>query len=96
MAGWFEWQGDTLWLRLRLQPRARQTAFVGPVDDVLKVQIKAPPVEGKANAELISFLAKAFGVTKKAVTIERGEKSKAKRVSIQNPSKSPEGLQMLQ
>lgn len=92
MSNWFEWQGETLWLRLRLQPRARQTAFVGPVEDTFKIQVKAPPVEGKANAELITFLAKAFGVTKKAITIASGEKSKAKRVSIQSPSKIPEAL----
>lgn len=58
------------------------------------MEVKAPPIEGKANAELISFLAKAFGVPKKAVVLESGEKSKTKRVSIQNPVRVPDALQI--
>lgn len=65
-----------------------------PLEESFKIQVKAPPIEGKANAELISFLAKAFGVPKKAVTIESGDKSRAKRVSIQNPARIPEALQI--
>lgn len=95
VAAWYEWRGDDLWLRLRLQPKARRTAFVGPLEDVFKLEVKAPPLEGKANAELVAFLAKAFGVTKKAVVIESGEKARVKRVKIQSPNRLPEELQIV-
>jgi uncharacterized protein (TIGR00251 family) len=94
-AAWYEWRGDDLWLHLRLQPKARRTAFVGPLDDVLKLEVKAPPLEGKANAELVAFLAKSFGVTKKAVVIESGARARTKRVKIQSPNKLPEELQIV-
>lgn len=94
MSDWFGWQGDRLWLRLRLQPGARQNAFVGPLEDAFKIQIKAPPIEGRANSELIAFLAKAFGVTKQGVVIQGGEKSRVKLVKIQSPARFPKELEL--
>ena len=53
---WYRWQGETLRLALRVQPRAREDAFGEPLGDELRVRIKAPPVEGKANARLVACL----------------------------------------
>ncbi|MFX8008231.1 DUF167 domain-containing protein [Acinetobacter baumannii] len=45
--------------------------------------MKAPPVDGKANAELIALVAKHFGVAKSAVDIDSGGGSRFKRVRIE-------------
>lgn len=49
------------------------------------VQISAPPKEGEANEELVSYLSTLLGVKKSAVTLERGTKSRQKTVSIEAP-----------
>ena len=57
--------------------------------DALKIRLGAPAVDGKANAELIRFLADAFGVPQRNVQIMRGEKARAKVVRIFAPAKRP-------
>jgi uncharacterized protein (TIGR00251 family) len=55
----------------------------------LKVRLAAPPLDGKANAELIRFLADAFGVPQRNVLLLRGETSRAKTVRVTSPRKMP-------
>lgn len=50
--------------------------------DYYKVRITSQPVEGKANKELIEYLAEVFGVKKSDIKIIKGEKSKKKTISI--------------
>lgn len=50
--------------------------------EALKIRLAAPPVEGNANEALIAFIAQAFGVAKRDVTIVGGEKSREKRVEV--------------
>lgn len=65
-----------------VQPRCPREG-VGPVmGDRLKVSVNAPPVEGKANEAVQKVLAAAFGVSRSAVTILRGETGKRKTVHI--------------
>jgi len=95
MAGWYTWQGDTLHLTLRVQPRASCDEIVGPHgEESLKVRITAPPVDGKANQHLIKFLAKAFGVPKGQVTLLKGDSGRNKRFAIVAPKKLPEATQI--
>lgn len=49
---------------------------------VLKVRVRARPIEGEANAALLILLAKALGVAKSAVVLERGGHSRTKVVSV--------------
>ncbi|MFP4182507.1 MAG: DUF167 family protein, partial [Thiohalospira sp.] len=77
-----ERDGDDLLLTLRVQPRAKNDAIVGPHGDAIRVRITAPPVEGKANDHLIRFLAKRFGVHRRDVTLVSGETGRDKRVRI--------------
>jgi hypothetical protein len=93
-AGWYRWQGDTLVLSVRVQPKASSDELVGPCDDgqggeSLKIRITAPPVDGKANAHLIKFLAKSFGVAKSKVQVAAGETGRNKRIHIVTPVKLP-------
>lgn len=87
---WFRWDGDDLILECHLQPAARSDEFAGLHGDRLKIRLTAPPVEGKANAYLMAFLAKAFGVSKSQVSLISGELNRQKRVRVNAPKKLPE------
>ena len=90
MAGWYQWQGDTLLLSVRLQPRASCDEIIGPHGaESLKVRITAPPVDGKANRHLIQFLAKAFGVAKGQISLVSGATGRDKRLAIIAPARLP-------
>lgn len=85
----FRWDGDALILDCHLQPKASNDAFAGLHGERLKIRLTAPPVDGKANAHLLAFLAAAFGVAKSQVSLESGQQSRQKRVRIQAPGKLP-------
>jgi uncharacterized protein (TIGR00251 family) len=89
---WFRWIGDDLELSLRVQPRASREGFDEPVGDHCRIRVKAPPVEGQANAALCRFLARSFGVPKGAVELVSGEQSRNKRVMIRSPRRLPEPI----
>ena len=80
----------TLQLTLHVQPGASRTEVAGTHGDALKLRLAAPPVEGKANAELLRFLAEVFGVPRRNVTLLRGESSRAKVVRIARPVVRPD------
>lgn len=63
-------------------PRSSRSAIAGLHDGRVKVQLNAPPVDGEANAELISLVAKLLGVRKSDVAIVSGERGKRKRLLI--------------
>jgi uncharacterized protein (TIGR00251 family) len=77
-------------LAIHAQPGAKRTEVAGVHGDALKIRVAAPPVEGKANAELMRFLAEAFGVSQRAVTLLRGEGSRRKLVRIERPARRPD------
>ena len=70
-------------LELRLQPRGGRDQVMGERDGAVLIRISAPPVDGKANAALIAFVAKTIGVPKSAVTIIRGETSRNKVIRVE-------------
>jgi len=61
--------------------------------DRLRVRVTAPPVEGKANAHLIRFLAKEFAVSARQVNLESGAGSRNKLVRIISPRRLPLPIQ---
>jgi uncharacterized protein len=69
-------------LTLHIQPRAARTEISGRHGDAIKIRLAAPPVDGAANAELISFLADRLGVPRAAVVIRHGESGRRKTVEI--------------
>ncbi|MFB9886148.1 DUF167 family protein [Balneatrix alpica] len=85
----FSWDQQALILSCHLQAKASKDEIVGLQGDALKIRITAPPLEGRANAHLCRFLAKAFGVKQQAVLIEQGELSRHKRIRIQAPARIP-------
>ena len=77
-------------LTLHVQPGAARTEVSGTHGDALMVRLAAPPVDGKANAELLRFLAEAFGVPRRNVTLLRGELARAKVVRVACPASRPD------
>lgn len=73
---------DGVRFAVHAKPRAKKSAIVGVHGDALDVAIAAPPVDGAANDELVATLAKALGVARAAVTVVRGESSRAKLVAV--------------
>jgi uncharacterized protein (TIGR00251 family) len=76
-------------LTVRVTPNARRneihgwdSAMAPGTGRVLKVKLNVPPVEGRANRELVAFLAEVLGLPKSAVSLAHGEKSRSKVVAI--------------
>jgi uncharacterized protein (TIGR00251 family) len=75
-------------LAIRVQPGAKGNEIVGWIaeargGEVLKIRLRAPAVEGKANAALMEFLAEVLGLRPRQITLERGGKSREKVVCIE-------------
>ncbi len=77
---------DGCTFRVRVQPRGRRDEVTGLHGDALKIRLKAPPVEGKANQALQKFLAKQLNVPPSAVEILAGHTSRQKRVRVADVS----------
>lgn len=77
-------------LVLHVQPGAKRTGFAGTYGDAIRVRLAAPPVDGKANEALLRFLADAFGVPLRSVTLLHGATSRRKQVRIDAPSRRPD------
>ena len=75
-----------------VQPGASRTQLSGIHDHRIKIQLQAPPVEGKANQMLIKYLAKLCGRPKSSVTISRGSNQRRKTVCIDDIDAIPEAL----
>ena len=69
-------------LEIRLQPGGGRDQVMGERDGAVLIRIAAPPVDGKANAALIAFVAKTLGVPKGSVAIIRGETSRNKVIRV--------------
>ena len=76
-------RAEAVTLRLRVQPRASREAILGWREDVLRVAVTAPPVEGEANRAVTRLLARALGVAPSAVRVVQGERSRDKMVQVE-------------
>lgn len=77
------WKGSTtVHIQLWVQPKASKTEVVGPYKDAIKIRVASPPVEGKANEEVIRFLSKQLKVPKSQIQIIKGLSSRNKLVEI--------------
>ena len=86
---WYRWDGDDLILHLHIQPRAARDEIIGPHGDALKLRLTAPPIDGRANEHLRTYLAALCGVTRSQVTVISGESARSKRVRIAAPRRLP-------
>jgi uncharacterized protein (TIGR00251 family) len=69
-------------VRIRAAPGAKETGRIGLHGESLKVTVHAPPERGKANDELLRWLAESLGVAKKEIALKSGDTSRDKVFSI--------------
>ena len=69
-------------MNVRVQPRASKDEVVGYTDGVLRVRLRAPPVENAANEALVEFLADELGVSTRYVRIISGFGSRNKLIEV--------------
>ena len=70
-------------LKVKVKPGSREEALVEQADGTWLARVKAPPVDGKANAALIGLVAARFGVRKSQVTIKSGASGRMKLVQLE-------------
>ncbi|MGI9104426.1 MAG: DUF167 domain-containing protein [Terriglobales bacterium] len=67
---------------VKIHPRAKKNAITGVLGDALKLSLTAPPVEGRANAACIEFLAELLNLPRSSITIAAGESSRNKVIRV--------------
>ena len=90
----YEIKEDKVILNIKAQPNSSKNKIAGVYGDAIKINIKAPAVEGAANKELIKFLSKTFKVPKSEIEL-KGETSKQKKVILPLNEKIKEFLRQL-
>ena len=78
----FRTDGDKILLEIKAVPGASKTELTGIKDGRLRIRLAAAPENGKANAELISFLSGALGCPKRDLRLVSGEKSRLKVIAL--------------
>ncbi len=72
-------------LKIKVVPHSSKNEIVGPMaDGTIKIKLKAPPVDGQANQELIKFLSEEYKTPKSQIEIIKGLTGKNKTVKINN------------
>ena len=69
-------------LKVWLQPRAAKVGVIGVHGDALKIKITSPPVEGKANKQLLKFLVERLELSTSQISLRSGKTSRHKVVEI--------------
>jgi len=73
-------------VRFHVVPNAKQDKVAGELAGAIKIKLRAPAVEGKANAALRRFLAERLRLAEREIVLEQGEKSRKKVVRIDHLS----------
>ena len=83
-------------LRVHIVPNAKIDKVIGEYGDAIKIKLRAPAVEGRANTALRSFLAEKLGIPERTICIERGHKSREKLIRIDELSDAEVRSRLLQ
>lgn len=70
-------------LQLHVRPGASRTGIAGLHGDALKIRVAAPPADGRANRELLDYLAERLGVARARIELVKGESGRRKTVIVQ-------------
>jgi uncharacterized protein len=81
-AAWCSQHGKAVRLSVQVLPNAKKTEVVGLIEGALKIRLKAQPIEGQANEELIRFVATQIKLPKKQISVVRGLTSRQKTIEI--------------
>lgn len=82
LPAWLVQSEGTLVLTVHVQPGASRSGVVGVHGDALKIRLRAPPVDGKANEALLDHLGAALGLTRRDLELVSGQTARRKRVRI--------------
>lgn len=85
---WITQSNNCVMITVHAVPRAAQDAIQGLHGDALKIRLHAPPVEGKANEALISFLSRTLNIPARDITLKNGFGQRRKVIVINGLSKS--------
>lgn len=91
MSNWYQTRKKGLAIYLRVQPGSRENRFGGVRDDRLLVRIAVPPVDGKANKQLVRFIARQFGVRQSDIKLLSGQDSRNKTLLVLGLTAPPPG-----
>jgi len=69
-------------INVKVKPNSKEQKIIEEVDGSLTIRLKSPPVDGKANQELIKVLSKKFDVPKSYISIKSGASSRQKLIEI--------------
>ncbi len=72
-----------IYLEVRVKPNAAKRLLWQDEGGAWMAQLQSPPVDGKANAELVALVAKQFGCSKSAVSIKTGSSGRTKLVKVE-------------
>ncbi len=79
---WIRFDKNGCLIDIHVQPGARKNEIVGLHNDRLKIKIKSPPVDGKANECLVEYLADALSLSRSSVELVKGDASRQKQVRV--------------
>ena len=74
---------NTILLQVKVKPRSRASLLEKAADGTWVARLKSPPVDGKANEELVALVAERFGCRKAQVTIKAGATGRMKLVKVE-------------
>jgi uncharacterized protein (TIGR00251 family) len=93
MSNWCRKTGEDTWvLSIHAQPGAKRTEVAGLHGEALKIRVKAPALEDRANEALAEFIAEALGVARRDVTLVSGSRSREKRFEVRGAGVDPARL----
>ena len=70
-------------LEVKVIPGASRDEVAGTMGNAVKIKLRAPPVEGRANEALVEFLAEQLDLPRRAISLERGDTSRQKLLRIE-------------
>ena len=85
-------ESDHLLLHCLVQPKASRDEITGLQEDRLKIRITAPPVDGKANAHLLRYLAEICDIPRSRITLLNGDTGKRKTFRLDGIAALPPAL----
>lgn len=82
MGVWYRRENDIVTVNIYVQPGAKHTEVAGFHGDAIKIRLASPPIDGRANDALLKYVAQLFDVPLRQVELQRGNKSRHKKVAI--------------
>lgn len=73
---------DGISFAVKIQPRAKKNVVTGVIGDAIKLSLRAPPLEGRANQACIEFLAEVLDLPRSSIRIASGQTSRRKVIRI--------------